>query len=75
MGRIKVETIKWKLKGGRRERESRRKGGREKKRKGERERGKEGDREEERQTEKKFIGEGANPLSRNICDSRNGSTV
>ena len=65
------------VKGGRREREreSRRKGGREKKRKGEREREKEREREEERQTEKKIVGEGAHPLSRNICDSRNGSTV
>ena len=59
MGRIKVETIKWKLKGGRRERESRRKGGREKTRKGEREREKESEGEEERQTEKMLMGEGA----------------
>ena len=60
---------------GREERESRRKGGREKTRKGEREREKEREGEEERQTEQMFMGEGAHPLSRNICDSRNGSTV
>ena len=71
-----METIKWKSKGGRREREGVGEKETEKRNEREKEKGKKEREEKEENKQKKCLWEKEpKPLSRNICDSRNGSTV